>query len=295
MDDSAAQYIRLRWAGICNGCGRELQRGVWAWHDRSSRSVSCAECVTRKVHAELDIVPTSTEDSVPVAQAAASIDRGVAGAGARAKYEYLRAARDDHVRRRFGGLGVAVTRLAGDPQHIAAWKAGAQGEERVGARLAKLLAGKGVVVLHDRRPATSLANIDHLAIGPGGITVIDAKNVKGDVRIERSGGLFGPRTTRLTIGGRDRSRLVEGVERQVAEVAAALVDLGFDRVGVLGVMCFVKADGLPLMRRLQVRDVELLGFRGTAKLAARPGALPHTMVEAIAKRLAVRLPASSGH
>jgi hypothetical protein len=50
---------------------------------------------------------------------------------------------------------------------------------------AKLLDSRGVELLHDRRICGSRANIDHLAIGPGGVTVIDAKNYRGKVRTER--------------------------------------------------------------------------------------------------------------
>jgi hypothetical protein len=47
---------------------------------------------------------------------------------------------------------------------------------------------------------------------PGGITVIDAKNYTGTVRTESRGGLFGPRTEHLVIGGRDQTRLIRGVQ-----------------------------------------------------------------------------------
>ncbi len=152
---------------------------------------------------------------------------------------------------------------------------------------------KGVDLLHDRRMPMSSANIDHLAVGPGGVTVIDAKNLDGKVRVERGGGLLRPRSQRLTVAGRDRTRLVEGVERQIAEVTATLRGLDLRHVDVVGALCFVKTQGLPLLGQLKVRDVPITGPRGVAKLAARPGELDRASVERVVERLAHRLPAAA--
>lgn len=63
-----------------------------------------------------------------------------------------------------------------------AWEKGAEGERAVGAALADL--GPDWVVLHDVRwPGRRYANIDHIAIGPGGIFVIDAKNWSGAITV----------------------------------------------------------------------------------------------------------------
>ncbi|MGI8576266.1 MAG: nuclease-related domain-containing protein, partial [Egibacteraceae bacterium] len=101
----------------------------------------------------------------------------------------------------------------------------------------------------------SLANIDHLAVGPGGVTVIDAENIRGRVRIQRTGGLFTPRLVALRVAGRDRAKLVESVERQMAEVRATLSDLGHPQVSVAGALCLVNVDGLPLFGTLALREV----------------------------------------
>ena len=64
-----------------------------------------------------------------------------------------------------------------------AWQAGADGERRVAGELAKLPSTWRV--LHDRllRPDRSLANIDHLVVGPSGVYLIDAKNWAGGVSV----------------------------------------------------------------------------------------------------------------
>jgi hypothetical protein len=64
-----------------------------------------------------------------------------------------------------------------------AWLAGAEGEARVGEQL-KRLELHGWKILHDVHwPGRPRANIDHIAIGPGGVLVIDTKNWSGDVQL----------------------------------------------------------------------------------------------------------------
>src|SRR5215212_8720249 len=87
---------------------------------------------------------------------------------------------------------------------------------------------------------------DHIAIGPGGVTVIDAKNYKGKVRTESRGGLLRPRTGHLLIGGRDKTALIEGVQRQIHVVAAAISPAG-ESLDVRGALCMVNTDALPLL------------------------------------------------
>ena len=246
----------------------------------------CDPCVGKERSTEPP--EASATDSLP----AEVLDYGTAGVGARRRYEHLHDQREQRARETYGRLGVAATRLAGDPQHVKAWKTGAEGEERIARRLAKLLKGKGVLLLHDRRIPGSVANIDHIAIGPGGVTVIDAKNVKGKVAIERTGGLRNPRVENLRIGGRDRTKLVDGIERQVVEVRAALTALGHGDVDVAAALCFADPEGLPTFSKLEVRGVALRGPRRTAKLAARSGPLGPERVEAIRDGLAARLPAA---
>jgi hypothetical protein len=108
------------------------------------------------------------------------LERGTAGASARRERERRQSMRGQRRRASWyrvglGSVGFGLAKLS-EPQHERAWARGAQGEERVAARLEKHLDGHGVELLHDRRIPGSRANIDHLTIGPGGVTVIDAKN-----------------------------------------------------------------------------------------------------------------------
>ena len=182
--------------------------------------------------------------------------------------------------------------MSAEPQDVRAWKTGAEGERRVAGRLAKHLAGRDVVLLHDRRIPGARTNIDHVAVGPGGVTLIDAKQLAGEIRIRRSGGLLTPRIEQLIVGRRDRTKLIEGMERQLEVVRAALNALGYVGVSVAGALCLADGRGLPWFGRLAMRGVLIETPRRVAALAARNGALPPVDVTKLAVALADRFPAA---
>ena len=216
---------------------------------------------------------------------------GTAGASARRQYDRRRQKREDRARERLGRLGVALARLIDEPQSTRAWRKGAKGEEFVGRRLEKHLAGTTVKLLHDRRvPGHGRANIDHIAIGPGGVTVIDTKNYRGKVKLERVGGLFSERRSILTIGGRDRTRLVKAVQVQVEIVRTVLADTEHSAIDIAGAICFADVEGLPLLSHQQLDGVKIDGPRHVAKLANRTGGLDERAIDKIWHVIGVALP-----
>jgi hypothetical protein len=70
-----------------------------------------------------------------------------------------------------------------------AWRRGVAGERRT-ARVLAPLERRGWAVLHDLAIPGSAANIDHLAIGPGGVVVIDSKQYRGRLRLDQDGLLW---------------------------------------------------------------------------------------------------------
>jgi Nuclease-related domain len=94
-----------------------------------------------------------------------------------------------------GGLAAAVAgwglRFRPSPDAVA-WRRGAVGERRT-ARLLDQLERRGWVVLHDLAIPGSRANLDHLAIGPGGVFVIDSKQYRGRLQLDASGRLWNGR------------------------------------------------------------------------------------------------------
>ena len=119
------------------------------------------------------------------------------------------------------------------PQSTTAWARGAKGEEQLGRGLDSL-ADKGVRMLHDRRIPRTRANIDHIAVAPSGVYVIDAKRYAGRPTLQVEGGIIRPRTSRLVIGSRDGTKLVEGVHKQVGLVRDALAAAGHDDIPAAG-------------------------------------------------------------
>ncbi len=70
-----------------------------------------------------------------------------------------------------------------------AWQRGALGERRT-ARLLGQLERHGWTVLHDLAIPGSRGNIDHLLIGPGGVVVVDSKQYRGRLQLDRYGLLW---------------------------------------------------------------------------------------------------------
>jgi hypothetical protein len=147
-------------------------------------------------------------------------------------------------------------------------------------------------VLHDRamrRPdgRLSRANIDHLVVAPGGVWVVDAKTHHGKLEVRRSGGLFTPRTEKLYIRGRDQTRLLEGLAKQVNAVAVQLAEVEAP-VPVRGALCFVGTE-LPWFGD-NIAGVPIVGRRGLTKLLKRPGDLTADGRSAVAQFLLERFP-----
>jgi hypothetical protein len=204
--------------------------------------------------------------------------RGTAGASARREYERRRARREQAVRERHPRVGGLLLALRNAPAHESSWARGADGEAMVAAAL-EARCRPEVALLHDRRLPGSRANIDHLAVTPSGVWVIDAKRYSGRIRVVEP--LSG--APRLDIGGRDRSSLVEGLHRQVEVVKTVLAPGG--PVPVHGVLCFVQGE-LPLLRTPVIGGFPLLGRRALAKRLNADGPLGVGEIEAVTTALA---------
>jgi hypothetical protein len=120
-------------------------------------------------------------------------DLGNPGASARAEYQRRLSRQEARRRARFGRyLAPVVGALAGPNPSTVAWERGGRGEEEVGRTLTRAVADRGVV-LHDRAIPRSRANIDHIAVVPSGVWVIDTKRYRG--RVERRSGWLGSSPT----------------------------------------------------------------------------------------------------
>jgi hypothetical protein len=100
---------------------------------------------------------------------------------------------------------------------------GSVGEEEFGRRLSGS-SGPRLRALHDRKLPQSSANIDHLAVTTEAVCILDAKCYKDKVET-RGGGLLSSRARELYVGGRNQTKLVEGVKREVETVRSLLAPL----------------------------------------------------------------------
>jgi hypothetical protein len=292
---SAVKVMRLRRDGTCR-CGTAVPAGDRAGWDSAARAVVCLACLDGAVSLELSSsaviaeTPPPSEPATRVEVVAAT--SGDPGASLLREYERRSAAREKRVREKHPRIGGFLLAVTSEPQSTTAFKTGAEGERRVAARLEKD-AGEAALFLHNRRLGAGRrdGDVDHIAVAPGGVYVIDAKRYNDKkVEVRRSGGLFSPAREQLFIGGRDRTVLLDSVARQLAAVRAAL-DLapGGSDVPVHAVLCFVDAV-LPLFGTMRIGSVRLLGPKATARLIATDGPYDAATRAALHAHLADRLP-----
>jgi hypothetical protein len=260
--------MRLRYAGTCVRCGTSLAAGETADYDRASKTVACMACPPRRA------LTGEAADSAPPRLAVGPLPTlevvdGHGGASATVEFQRRHGARQERVLTNHPRIGRFLLAVFDDPQSTRAWSVGAEGERVLSEMLASV-AGESLRVLNDRRIPGTKANIDHLAVCPSGVFVVDAKryrNSRPELRIQ--GGLFRPRTEQLYVAGRERSSLVDGMHKQVALVRAALVDQ--PEVPVRGVLCFVDADWPLIGGAFTVNDVAVLWPKKLKALLAESG------------------------
>jgi Nuclease-related domain len=224
---------------------------------------------------------------------------GVAGSSASRKADRLRQKREQRNKERGPIPRAWATAFpsAKDRKRLAderRWRTGADGEQSLGALLAKRC--PDVSVLHDRAVPGKRANIDHIAVAPTGVYVIDCKRYKG--KIEVATPLFGKQ--KLKINGRDRTNLIDGLGKQVAVVKAVLASMSDDRVPVHGCLCFVAPEGfladvgLPVLRVLKINGYPLYYAKRLAKRLNQPGPISREQAHEVCKEIAEALPPARG-
>lgn len=232
--------------------------------------------------------PAEAETEVPPI-----IDRGVAGASARAERARRSANREARIRGRHPRIGGFLLAVSEDPVTTRVWDHGALGEEKVGAVLDGA-AELGVHPLHDRRMPRSRANIDHLVVAPTGVWVVDAKRYTSGRLQRRDVGGWLRAEERLFVGRRDVTHLLDGVLAQAAAVTAALTGERFADIPVHGVLCFVDTELRLFAKPFEMRGV-LVTWRKhllTPMTVARDLVLDAGARHAVAAHLAAAFPAA---
>lgn len=227
LSDLSWKRVRLKAQTSCSRCSHALLPGQTAY--RVHRDHICQRCWTeaRANHADLPMPALLRELGI-----------GLPGAGPRKVAE---------------SIGRNPRRNAAE--YSSSWSKGAAGEAAVGAYLDDQLKGTGVEILHARALPGSRSDFDHVTISAAGVTVVDSKNLKGDIEIVGwDAWASESHAAELHVNGRSADRLVRSVKSQIASLESVVADAGFDfSVPVHGALCFVNARGLA---RTSCRDVQ---------------------------------------
>lgn len=154
------------------------------------------------------------------------------------------------------------------------WERGADGEEATAAALAALPAAEWTVFHDIRWPGRRYANIDHVAVGPGGVFVIDSKNWTGRITVDDDV---------LRQNGRSREKAVAGAAEAALAImpAAAVLDVR----NVAPVICFVRDEAIVGW----ARDVMVCATDNlVTMLASRPRVMSPEEVRTVAQHLDVQ-------
>jgi len=280
----SGRVIRLRHAGRC-GCGAQLPAGTKARWDAGARAVTCLDCLNADDAAVVAVPEGSAAGTVIPPQP------GSPGGAAGREHQRRKIKRDAETDALPFGLRKLARTVFDDPQHIRAWQSGERGEIAV-AKVLSGLAADSILALHDRRIPRRRSNIDHIAIGPAGIYVIDAKRYVGQrVEVRSLGGLFSARRSELFVGGRRKTDLVNGLAPQVQAVMDAISEFGLLTACIVQpVLCFVDVHWAWLSGNLSVDGVTVVKPRGLKGLVQKAGPVDAHTRHQLHSHLAQRLP-----
>jgi hypothetical protein len=278
----SARLMPLRYAGTCSRCEAPVAARDPAWWEAEQRAVTCTVCRPTDHRGPPPSDGRATIQSEPTSLA---LDQGRVGASAEQEYRRRHQHRAQRIDEQWGRLAGVVKWITDDPQSTRAWGRGSGGGRRLAATLARP-GGDRVTLLHDRKVPGTRGNIDHLAIAPSGIWVIDTKHYRGVVE-HRQVATFFQTDYRLYVGGQDRCNLTTGLESQVAAVRPVLNGAP---VPITPALCFVGAEWRLFAKPFRHAGVWIIWGSKLAELIAAPGPLTSTQVVDIARRLAIALP-----
>jgi hypothetical protein len=235
------------------------------WWDVRTKTATCGTCLDLAANGEAK--PTEYHPPQPQLTSCA-------GASAQLKFEWL-AAQDS---------GAAPGEASA---YARQWEAGADGERRVGAVLDSI-ARPDLKVIHDVRLPGSFANIDHIAVAPSGVLVIDSKNWNGKVKLIDKG-LDGEPNLRLVVAGRDRTKKADSVRHQALCVQMVLEDFApLEQTLVKPVLCLVSSDWREFNAKPDLNGIALTWLETLADYVDRPGPLDAGHVDMVWMALALR-------
>ena len=152
--------------------------------------------------------------------------------------------------------------------------------------------GHRAVVLDDRKVPGSRTHIDHIVIAPSGVWVVDANEYDGRIERRDVGGWF-KMDERLYVAGKDRTNLVDHIDRQVVAVENVLAKEGLDLVPVHAALCFVNSEWGWFAKPFSLHGVWVTWAQKLTELVLDWNAIPNTELERLARVVGAGLPAAA--
>jgi hypothetical protein len=190
-----------------------------------------------------------------------------------------------HRNQRIGELRPRARHRGALPQ----WRTRLEGRERVSEHLAALAESPDVTVMCRRRMPLGRGSIDVLAVGPGGVTVVNVLLLRG--RLTVVPGSLG-RPWRLLVGGHDHTSVVNELEDRLGAVRRELSAGARPAAPVRGGLLVPGDWELAPFASLQLGDVTIDGPETIAQLIGRDGELTPAQVARAADRLRRAFPSA---
>ena len=191
----------------------------------------------------------------------------------------------------------STTRLARVAKFFYDYETSTDGSERVPReRMLSLQLhtqlGDRAVVLDDRKVPGTKCHIDHIVVAPSGVWVVDANEFNGRVERRDVGGWFKV-DERLYVAGKDRTGLVDGIDRQVAAVENVLKKEGLESVPVHAALCFVNSEWGWFAKPFSLNGVWVTWATKLTELVLDWNAIPDTEIDRLAHVVRSKLPAAA--
>ena len=116
--------------------------------------------------------------------------------------------------------------------------------------------------------------------------MIDTKRYSGRITKGSRGSFFTSRAV-VTVGGRDRSKLIDGVDKQIDVVAGALDDAD---VPIRGALCFVDGDWGLRFKPFSINGVLITWPKALKTLLRGPGTIEAARFDDVVQALTTALP-----
>lgn len=155
------------------------------------------------------------------------------------------------------------------------------------AHLHQELHGRAVV-LDDRRVPGAKATVTHIVVAPSGVWVVEAKDLEGRVERRDVGGWFRV-DERLYVAGKDKSHLVDGLDRHVIAIENLLAQAGLTSVPVHAALCFVNSDWGWFAKPFSLSGVWVTWPERLTELVLQWKAIPDPEFDSLARAIAARL------